>query len=340
MERRKVQRVGGGTFTVSLPKTWAERAGLDAGETVHVDARLDDTLVVVPEPAEDDATARVCLRVTDESPARIERSLRAAYLAGFEELVIETPDGLARPQRRTVDRVVRSFVGVGIAREATDRLVIRAMLDPEEVSVRQSLRQLRSTALSMHRDATAAIIDGEPTRITDRDDDADRLFAMIDRHFGRGLSRLDEVDALGCSRSELFEFRTAARELERVADHAQRIASVAETLDAPPAVPSDRLAAVAADTRDVVTHAVSVLVDDEDADVAHSALETRTAVAAAVDDLRDHPDTAVGPQLARVLDSIDRTAAHGGNLAELALRSAVRRRDATAEGVASPIEKE
>lgn len=338
MEQRKVQQVGSGTYTVSLPKQWAERTGITAGTTVYIDIHGDEQLVIEPESPADGATSQVQFTVGDQSPARLERTVRASYAAGFEELVLRAPAGFTRAQRQAVERVASAFVGVALTTETETELTVQTLLDAGEVSVRQSVRQLRYTALSMHRDAMAALADDEAPPGADRDDEADRLYAMIDRHFGRGLSRLDEIDALGLSRSELFELRTAARELERVADNAETVGTVAATVETlPDAFPAEELGALGRDARSVVDEGTAVVVGDAEAEVANDALETREAARSAVEALdRELADAASDYRLERALDALRRTVESGGTIAELGLRAATRRGEFTPPGSAAP----
>ncbi|NHN48154.1 phosphate uptake regulator PhoU [Halostella sp. JP-L12] len=327
METRKIQTVGGGTYTVSLPKEWAESNGVAGGTEVDLHAHIDGLLVIEP-GSRGDGTRRATVRVDHDDPDRLERTLRATYGGGFEEVALRSPDGFAREQRRAVDDVAGSLVGLTLADESAGRLTVRTLLDADEVSVGQSVRQLQFVALSMHRGATAALTsDGVAPPPADRDDEADRLFRLVDRHFARGLSRLDEVDALGLTRPELFELRSTARELERVADHAERVASVAGAVDEVPADAADDLETLGERSREVVETAVSAVLGDAGLDAAHRALVDRDEVRelASALDRRLFEAADADYRLTRAADSLLRTAEHGGNVAELGLRAALRR---------------
>lgn len=340
METRKIQQVGGGTYTVSLPKEWAELADISAGSVVDLHTHIDGLLVIQAHDGGQDATPALDVCVPYDDHACVERRLRAAYAAGAREIRLDAPDGLTDAQRRIIDRVTRNLTGVTVAEETETSITVRTLLDANEVSVVQSVRQLQFVTLSMYRDALAALT-GETTvdRPEDRDDQVDRLYAMIERHFERGLARLDEVDALGLTRSELFELWATARELERVGDHAERIATVAGQLDDPV---DDQLAAdieaVAETAQAVVTDAVSVVVDDAGLDGARRALEGRDQVRSDVTDLdrRLFEASDADYRLTRVLDSLERTAEHGGNVAELGLRRLIRDGDLSAPDVPEP----
>lgn len=326
MESRKVQKVGGGTLTVSLPKAWAERQGLTAGRVVHLHPSRDGVLLVQVGDA-DPATpfrARVDLETTD--PERLERTLRAAYAAGIEELTMTVSDSFTDAQRRVLTRVTRTLTGLTVAEQTPDSVTVRTLLDPEEVSLRQSVRHLSFVACSMHREATDALCgDGSPTAI-ERDDQADRLFAMIDRQFASGLARLDTLEALGLSRPDLFACWQTARELERVADHAERLGAIAADLDGDAPALGEEVAALAEHSREVVETAVRAAIDDSDSEAAQAALDDRDAVreAAATLDRRLFESSEAPYRLSHAVDRLRRTAEHGGNIAELALRASFR----------------
>lgn len=331
METRKIQKVNGGTYTVSLPKDWAETNEVTEGEDINVHTHIDGLLVLQARERETDPLGRVTARVGHDEPEDIERTLRAAYAAGSTEIVLEAPEPFTSDQRRAIDRVVRSLPGVTAIEESEGRTTVRTLLDATEVSLRQSVRQLRFIALSMHQDAmTALATEGDSNDLTGRDDQTDRLYMMIHRYVTRGLSRLDEVDALGLTRSELFEIWATAHELERVADHAERIGSIAARIDDPvEGTTADDLDAIARTAREVVDDAVSVIVGDATVETARRALNACNHVREEADalDRRLFESTAEDYRLTRVLDGLRRTVEHGGSIAEWGLQRAIRRGD-------------
>jgi phosphate uptake regulator len=334
METRKIQKVGSGTFTVSLPKEWARSEGITTGTVVNLHTHLDGLLVVQTQEHEDATTERVGLSVDHDDPDRLEQVVRAAYAAGCRTVTLTAAEAFTDAQRQRVGAVARSLVGVTVVEESDAQMTVRTLLDPNEVSIRQSVRQLLFVTLSMHRDATAALTgDTTAENLTDRDDQADRTYAMVERHFSRGVSRLDEVDALGLARPELFELYVTARELERVADHAERIAGVAAALEEGPSpAVAEEVSGVADEARNAVEDAVSAVVDGTGVGTARAALDARERVrddVAALDRrLFESPDADY--RVAHALESIRRTAEHAGNVAETGLQTSIRRGDLTA----------
>lgn len=339
MQTRKLQKVGGSTYTVSVPKHWAREHSLEAGDEIHLYGHDDGSLVVRSTEMDGGELASVSITVESETENAVERALRAAYTTGFKDIELVATDGFTTDQRRTASSLAKTLVGTEMVEESEDRLAVRNLLDPADVSVRQSLIQLQFVTLSMHRAATAAVTGrAVADHVPDRDDEVDRLFAMITHHFNRSLTDFAELDRLGIDRTELFESYLTARQLERVADHAVEIARSAEQLDAvadePPteefASLADDLEAVADSSRRVVEDATDAVLDGNAADAAHETLDRRdetVAEAEALDRALFEQAPADAYHLTRVLDSLVRTTEYGGNIAEIAVQSAVRKQE-------------
>jgi phosphate uptake regulator len=213
METRKVQTVGNGTYTVSLPKGWAESHDLTAGETVTVHEHLDGVLALqTGDQSDGEVPATADVDTTD--PAVLERALRAVYASGVREVTIHHDGPLTEAHRDAVERVTRERVGMSITAESDAATTVQILLDSAEVSVSQSVRQLSFAVRSIHRDAVHALTTPPAASpIDSRHDQVDRLSAMVERSVARGMADLGEVDALGTTRSELFESWTAMRVL-------------------------------------------------------------------------------------------------------------------------------
>ena len=327
METRKVQTVGNGTYTVSLPKEWAESQGVTAGDTVTLHDHIDGVLAVQTEDG-CDADAPPVARVESTDAEVIERALRAAYAAGAREVTLERDEPPTPAQRRVVERIARGRIGMSVAAESETATTVRIMLDSAEVSLSQSLRQLAFVVRSIHENAIEALAstpDASP--VGSRDGQVDRLAAMIERSVSLGAADLGEVDALGATRPELFESWTAMRELCRFREAAGEIGAAAASLERPPT--ESQLAScreVGRAVREVVADGVAVVVGDEGAAVARDAIgelrETRERLDAF--DRRLDEAGADAAEIRRASRALRRTAECGGDIAEVGLRRAIR----------------
>lgn len=328
-ETRKVQKVGGSTYTVSVPKDWATDQGVSTGSEVRLRALSDGALVVRALDADAPFDA---VRVPVGDPGTVERALSAAYAAGFETVILTADGQFPADGRRAVRRIARERVGVEVTEETETAITVATLLDTADLAVGRSVAQLDFLALSMHRTAIAALAgDDSADGVADRVDGVHRRVALLTRHLARALVDVEETDRLGVGRSALFEHYCAARELERVAEHAVALADLADRLDAPlEGESADIVRSVADDARAVVEDATAVLLGGAPSRLAHDALDRRGEVERDVEAAdralleRESRDAFLA---ARALQHLARTADAGGTIAETALRATVRAGD-------------
>jgi phosphate uptake regulator len=338
METRKVQQVGGGTYTVSIPISWAEEHGIKAGETAYLYTHRDGSLVVRWGEREENALGAVAVDLaefgadgsrgsTGSAATVATRTLDAAYAAGFDRITLHTEDDA---QREAITDRARTLVGVGVAEQTDAHVSVKWLLEAGSLSIEQSVRQLRFVAASMF-DAAMATFTGataEAGYITDRAEETDRLGRLIERRFTRALMLFEELDRLDATRPQLFAGYRTARELERVATEAAAIARAVERLEpAASTALADEIRTAGEATREAVETATDAVTDGGSPATAQRASERATAATEHARALQrtvaeEQPTDAV--LLTRVLDSVRRTARGAETLGGIALQRSVR----------------
>jgi phosphate uptake regulator len=317
---RKVQLAGNSTFVVSLPKEWALEQELESGMSMHLYPHEDRVVASAETVLDQDRNATVDAAAIDDET--VLRRVRSAYVVGCDRITIVGADGLGQESRRALDRVVGRLVGVEILEDTGERIVVQDLLDADDVSLPQTLLQARQLALEMHADALEALArDDEELarRVIDRDDEVDRLFAFVSRGFHRGLEDVHEINRLGTDRASAFRDYRIARQLERVADHAERIATVVVAQPSPPADGiGDSIEIVGADARRSLELALAGEVERAD-EAIEDVLETVEALDRRLYE-SDDPDAY---RYGTVLECVRRTAAIAGNVLEVASDSRV-----------------
>ena len=333
METRKVQLSGGTTYTISLPKTWAEEHGIETGSVLSLHPNSDGSLLVEATSERATAERATTVDVATDSDAALRQRIRALHAVGFDTVTLVDTTGHATERRAVVEDAVAELSGFELLSASDTRIQLTNLIDAENVDVRKSALRLRLVMLSMHRDAVDAVVADDAalaSRVVDRDSEADKLFAMVTRHFRRALTDLHEVEKLDVGRDELFEYYYASRQFERVADHAVKIARFVEDPEARiPAGFGDRIAGLAADARGVVDEAADVILTDAGIAAAHDAFDSHSALLADIDaldrELYSHDDPAEAYVVGLLLDSVRRTADYGTNIASIAIQQTARR---------------
>lgn len=331
METRKIQQVGGGTYTVSVPREWADSEGVSQGDGVNLHAHLDGVLVVEACDRDEDPIGSVSVSVDAVAPEHAARLLQAAYAAGYDEVTLTASGGLTEDQRDAVTSTARTLAGATVSTNSPGAITVHVLLDSDEISIRQTIRQLSFTALSACRDAVAvAIGDTDPSGFAASERQTGRLYAIAERSFSRALARLDEMDALGYPRPALFELTSTAHHLNRVTECADRIAAAGRNSeDALDTQYTSEVEALAEQALSVVDRAVDGVLSDEGIEEACRAIATYQAVReeATAMDRRLFADSNATYRLARVLDGVREVADQGERIANRGLQSAFQQGD-------------
>lgn len=331
MKERKIQLTGGSTYTVSLPKEWANDIGVEPGDILQL--YPDGTQMVIQPSRASDELKEATVTVEGYSEKKLRRIILAFYTSGFDSVTFTEPAGFDH-NRRVVAETARKLIGLEIIKSTETQVTLKNLLNSTTVSVEQSTKQMRQVALSMHEDAITALIEGDTDRaeqISQRDDQIDRLYAMVVRHFQRALENPVNAEELELERLALSDYQTTARQFERIADHAVKIADLATQFEnPPPAEYADQIETAGARARDIVDQAATTIIDEGEIEMAHTALDRRDELIEEINAIGrelHEQEVAESHLIALTLDSLTRTAEYGGNIAETSLNAAAR--DAT-----------
>lgn len=327
METRKVQLSGGTTYTISLPKQWAEDHGIETGTLLALNPNADGSLLVsaVEEGRKDTRVATVS--VEGFEPNQTRRAVYALYVLGLDRLVLDVGSDPLESHVRTAQRLVRSLTGVEVLETRGSSVVLQNMMTANHISVRKSVIRLELIVDAMQQDAVTALLtdDDFALELIARDDEADKLFALVLRCFRRSFGDFEEVEKLELTRVDLFEYYHLARQLERIGDHAVKIATIAIEQSSPPEESfADRLRDSNRTARAIRDRATDVMLSDAPIDEAYGALARCDSLVEDVNDLDrclyDWSDPAAAHAYGLVLDSLRRSAEYGTNIAELCVQ--------------------
>ena len=220
-------------------------------------------------------------------------------------------------------------IGPEIIEESRTSMVIQDLSDPAELSPEKSLRRMYMTVRAMLEDAIVALKTKDETLAKDvaqRDQEVDRLYWLVAKQYHLAhMSPGTSADAR--TRIGLQNDRLVAKLIERVGDHAQRIAEASllvgeRTMD--PKLLKELEAASAASIA-IFDKAFSALAS-QDIDLANEAVDARNPLQKMIDGLSHHVAAKKGEELlalAMIVDSVGRAGSYATDIAEIAINTAV-----------------
>ncbi len=331
MEGRKLQLAGGSTYLVSLPKRWVTNAGLKAGDTLFVETESDGTVSVRPRAGEKPTARRkIFTEKGVEAREHLLRKFIGAYISGFGLIEVRFPPDRAPFVRRVAREFCRLVIGPEVIEESRNSLVIQDLSDASELSSEKCLRRMHLTVRAMLEDAILALKKSDGSLAHDvalRDQDVDRLYWMVAKQYNLAHTFPTQTGEGSIARA-VHNHRLVAKLLERIGDHAQRIAETYPIIAEGKSLDSK----LAKDFEEAEASAVAILdrafqaLVTGDIDAANEAIDARIDHQKLIDALLHRVATRKGEELlalGAVVDSLGRAASYSADIAEQAINLAV-----------------
>lgn len=225
MEKRSLQRTGGSSITVTLPKEWIEQNNLKDKDSVFLFANPEGNLVIHSTEPQSPSPV-VHLKVDNYVPIWIERELIAAYLTGAEEIEIHSKR-ITTEQRIKIRQTTQFLMGLEIIDESAAKMLIKNILDDNTFPTTQTIEKMFRITNSMFTDVMKSTFIGDTLLAQDvinRDVEVDKLYFVISRKFHMLLRRTMDQTSVGDLRTNNY-YSYVAAQLERIADHVVKIAT-------------------------------------------------------------------------------------------------------------------
>ncbi|MDA4122476.1 MAG: phosphate uptake regulator PhoU [Thaumarchaeota archaeon] len=227
MEVRKLQTTAAGTFIVTIPKDWVSELGLEKGGLVYLEQEEGDIVLspVNTRPAQQSRPLRID-KVDDER--MLELSITASYMQGHDITEVISKERILPERKGWIRHAVDNLVGVEIAEEYSDRVVLQNLVDPLKFDLAKSMERFSATSLAVLADAVRAFAEGDTVLAQDayqRGHQSTRFYRLLMRlgiQVVRNRRLRDEMN--GSDIDDALMKIMAIKELGRTAYYAMRVA--------------------------------------------------------------------------------------------------------------------
>lgn len=225
MEIRKLQLTGGSSLAITLPKKWADHFGLKSKDAVVIYSQKSGVLIIQPARHKKQLFKTV-LKIDGLTKDMLTRELIAYYISGADEITI-SGQRITHDQRNRIREVSHSLIGYEIIDESSEEVFIKNIFDATKFPIIQNVGKMFVIAESMFNDAIKAITQNNKplaSDVIDRDFEIDKLQLAIMRQFYTLIQGRVYDEEIGLSQVDLNYYENVATQLERIADHAVKIA--------------------------------------------------------------------------------------------------------------------
>ncbi|NVM46442.1 MAG: phosphate uptake regulator PhoU [Candidatus Lokiarchaeota archaeon] len=228
IEARKVQKTGGSSFIISLPIEWIKKHGIEAKDTIGVLSQPDGNLLITPYMSSEKNVKEKKFDIDEIKDSDfLFRLLVGAYIMGYNLIEVKSSKKFESIMRDTVKIFSKITIGTEILEESDNTIKIRDLIDPREMLFEKTIKRMYILANNMHEDALKALETGDKKlaeKVIEDDDEIDRVNWFVERQAHIVLQDIILCQKLDITLEDASNYKFISRFLERIGDHAVKIA--------------------------------------------------------------------------------------------------------------------
>jgi phosphate uptake regulator len=227
-ERRKVQKVGYNSLSISIPKQYAKQMNLKQGDSLLFREDSDGTLRLIPATKAREA-ARVTLKAEQiGSVEMLTELVVGAYALGYDTVEVIGKEPLEQAAVDGVLATVRRLRGLEVVESDERHIVAQSLMDPTKFPVDSLLKRLQilvSKSLEYVTESLDLRQTGSLKQVARAKEEVDELYWLILRQLLVALNRRELASEIGIeSPLHASGDRVSAKTLEEISGIIQDIA--------------------------------------------------------------------------------------------------------------------
>ncbi len=155
-ETRKLQRIGGNTLYVSLPKRWTNSMQLKQGDKVTLTPQPDESMSIYP-TAKKERPREIILEINaNDSRQSLKRGITAAYVDGFDIIKLKAEERLTEEQQGVIREIVDHLFGLELIEITGNTITIQCLLK-QTLPIEKTIQRIHNVTLSMFSETVSAL---------------------------------------------------------------------------------------------------------------------------------------------------------------------------------------
>jgi phosphate uptake regulator len=223
MNVRKLVKSGHSSLVIAVPKQWADRNSLVAGNLVNIEESLNKLIISTTANKEKITAEDIVLDVDGLSNGQILKRLTAAYMNDFHHIILKGKQ--LKQKAKPIKEAISSLVALELVDEDQGKIVAKSFLDLYDIDLKLILRRMDNIIRSQFIDAKQ--VDSNPESvdsILSRDIEINRLSFFVFRILKAAYLHKEVLSALGLDELGGMRYWEFNNQLEKIGDRIKNIA--------------------------------------------------------------------------------------------------------------------
>ena len=130
---RRVQRTGGSSLAVTLPKSWTDSMSVKTGDSLKFkdlgEGRLEISISSLGTTRSNEQKL-LRIQANNSPPNLVSRLLVGAYITGQDRIMVTDPNGVTPQLRKEIDKTVIQILGMSVVQEERTSVEVQVFVDP------------------------------------------------------------------------------------------------------------------------------------------------------------------------------------------------------------------
>ena len=220
MERRKVQKTGVATYTVSLPKSWILKQNIKPSDELIIYEEEDQSLKISLEDKTEEVK-EVSINIKDyKNEIEVIRKFTAHYLNGATKITILSDKAISSAYMKKIILQIKKVIGFEIIEETSNKIVLQDFFTANYLSINKAIRRaFNISKLILEESRKNVIRKGyNLENIGLWEDEINRLYLLVRRQINFAIHNSVILKQLNITLKECQDYLILIGAIEKISD--------------------------------------------------------------------------------------------------------------------------
>jgi len=229
-ELRKVQKTGGSSIIISLPKEWINAQNLKEKQEIALISQENGMMLLSSHIHLEKEKLIKQIQVSEKTqPDFLLRILIASYVMGFSEIIVNSELEMSSQNRDVIIEFTRMIIGMEIVGETMHTINLQETIDINDKLFEKGIKRMEILVKSMQKDVITAIESNNRNmlgKVISRDEEVNKLHRLVRRQMNRILRNANIPHYSKISSFTLKQNFLLSQNVERIGDQTVNIAKI------------------------------------------------------------------------------------------------------------------
>jgi phosphate uptake regulator len=218
--RRRIQKTGSATFSISMPKSWVVKNSLKSGDEVNIFEEDDGTLRINPLLTQRKIFEAVINIIPGSDPEEIIRKFLSYYVNMAEKITLKGIRNIPASDYNKIIIQAKKEIGFEVVDEDNDMIVFQDYFSPVNLAIENSIKRAYNISKLILQETMKGLVRGmnNSQNLDLWEDEVDRIYMLLRRQLNFAFHSTARLHQLNISINRSQQFLLLIEMIEKITD--------------------------------------------------------------------------------------------------------------------------